>query len=340
MSIKLVRGDIINAKVDAIVNLVSSKNHITTDVENTIINGAGILQLMLERNLQEEIEQGNVVITNGGALNAKYIIHTEDPTWGGGEYREDLILQKCYMNALIAARELGCKSIAFPLIATGVKRYPKGRSIDIAVEVFSRYLINEEMRIYLFIYDDGSDEKASKGYYEVYDYVESSIRNYNAGKENAPPYYNKGDSVTFIKEFKEEFSNSIEELINSSKERSFCDVLNYYIDRNKDAGGKDSDIYNRAHIDKGYFYKLKRYERTNPGKIVVMSLAIALRLDIKEAEEFLSYAGYAFNPGSRVDLIFKFFISNEIWDMTELEKVFFDYDMLNCDGEIVENNVL
>ncbi len=337
MSVKLVRGNIVNAKVDAIVNSASSDNLMTAGVENAIINAAGSLEVMLERDLCGDIFPGQVVVTSAGALKSKYLLHTVGPTWVDGNHREDEILRRCYYNSLCKAKELGCTSIAFPLIASGIKCYPKGRGIDIAVSAFDKFLENDDMTIYLFLYDDGANEKASERFYDVMDYVEASVRKYIEDNSYAP--VDESNRASFTKEFRETLS-SVDELLMEIEEKSFCDVLNEYLEANKLANGKDSDIYNAANIDKGYFYKIKRHERSQPGKVVVMSLAIAFKLDIQEAQEFLSYAGYAFNPGSRVDMVFKYFIINKIYDMYEIESVFADAGMLDENGEIKENKMI
>jgi O-acetyl-ADP-ribose deacetylase (regulator of RNase III) len=101
---------------------------------------------------------GNAVITTGGNLPARYVIHTVGPVYNGGKniLKEEEQLANCYTNSLKLARENGVKTIAFPNISTGVYRFPKQRAAEIAVASVDNFLIeNHQIEEVIFIcFDD------------------------------------------------------------------------------------------------------------------------------------------------------------------------------------------
>ena len=78
---------------------------------------------------------GKVVITTGGNLPAKNVIHTVGPVWEGGNNNEDGLIESCYKRSLEIASEKGLKTIAFPCISTGIYHFPKERAAGIAISV-------------------------------------------------------------------------------------------------------------------------------------------------------------------------------------------------------------
>lgn len=93
--------------------------------DSAIYAAAGKEQLLAERKRIGKILPGQAVSTMAFALDARYIIHTVGPSWIDGKHGEKKILESCYRNSLHLAKQLGCTSIAFPLIATGVYQFPK-----------------------------------------------------------------------------------------------------------------------------------------------------------------------------------------------------------------------
>ena len=90
-------------------------------------------ECMVIREKQGGCKTGEAVITTGGNLPAKYVIHTVGPVWYGGKNNEDELLANAYKNSLRLATEYEIKSIAFPNISTGVYGFPKQRAAEIAV---------------------------------------------------------------------------------------------------------------------------------------------------------------------------------------------------------------
>lgn len=145
--ISLVKGDITKLDTDAIVNAANSSLLGGGGVDGAI-HRAGGSQILEEciaiRNKQSGCRTGDAVITTGGLLKAKHVIHTVGPVWKGGNNDEDRLLRNCYINSLKLAEENHIKTIAFPNISTGVYRFPKDRAANIAVSTVMNYLRENE----------------------------------------------------------------------------------------------------------------------------------------------------------------------------------------------------
>ena len=119
-----------------------------------------------------EMEPGDVAFTPAFDLKAKYIIHTIGPVWGGGDHREREIVADCYRKSLELAEELGCESIAFPLMATGNYGFPKDEALRIALSTISTFLLSHEMEVILVVYDKESFEVSGKLFSDIKAYIE------------------------------------------------------------------------------------------------------------------------------------------------------------------------
>ena len=134
---RLIEGDITKQKTDVIVNAANSSLIGGGGVDGAIHRAGGpdILE-ECKRIVKESgrCSAGQAVITTGGMLAAKFVIHTVGPVWHGGNKNECKLLADCYRNSLILADKHKCQNIAFPSISTGVYRFPIERAANIAVE--------------------------------------------------------------------------------------------------------------------------------------------------------------------------------------------------------------
>ena len=141
--ISLIHGDITKLEVDAIVNAANSSLMGGGGVDGAI-HRAGGPQILAEcREIvarQGCCSTGEAVITSGGNLPAKYVIHTVGPIWRGGQHNEPQLLQNAYFNSLKLAKENGCETVAFPNISTGVYGYPKELAAKIAIQAIFDFL--------------------------------------------------------------------------------------------------------------------------------------------------------------------------------------------------------
>ncbi|MBN2108175.1 MAG: O-acetyl-ADP-ribose deacetylase [Deltaproteobacteria bacterium] len=130
--IQLFQGDITRLQVDAIVNAANSRLAGGGGVDGAIHRAGGPAIMAECRNIGV-CPTGEAVITTGGYLAAKYVIHTVGPVYRGGSSGEQKLLENAYANSLKLAEKHGLKSLAFPSISTGVYGYPIQEASKIAI---------------------------------------------------------------------------------------------------------------------------------------------------------------------------------------------------------------
>ncbi len=163
--IKLVQGDITKEQVDAIVNAANSQLIGGLGVDGAIrrAGGSEIDRACDEiRARQGGCPTGEAVITTGGNLPAKYVIHTVGPIWRGGNSGESELLASCYRESLSLALQNSVKIIAFPSISTGIYGYPIDKAAAVALSAVKEFLMQGdgigEVRFVLF------DDSTYRGY--------------------------------------------------------------------------------------------------------------------------------------------------------------------------------
>ncbi|WP_040690785.1 O-acetyl-ADP-ribose deacetylase [Providencia burhodogranariea] len=146
--IELQRGDITKVEVDAIVNAANSSLLGGGGVDGAIhrSGGAAILDECRQiRARQGGCHPGDAVITTGGKLPAKYVIHTVGPVWQDGAHNETEILKKAYLSSLKLASQNQVETIAFPNISTGIYHFPKALAAQVACETVMHYLADNAL---------------------------------------------------------------------------------------------------------------------------------------------------------------------------------------------------
>ena len=167
MPLKIERNDITKVRADAIVNSANRHPVCGGGTEYQIYEAAGREELLKAREQVGALGVAEVAVTPAFALDAKYIIHTVGPKWNDGKSGEIAALAGCSRNALEKAKELGCESIAFPLISSGVFRFPKDYSVKIALHTIGEFLQTNEMDVLLVVFDRKAFEVSKDLYSDI-----------------------------------------------------------------------------------------------------------------------------------------------------------------------------
>jgi O-acetyl-ADP-ribose deacetylase (regulator of RNase III) len=157
--IEIIQGDITKQKVDAIVNAANSSLMGGGGVDGAIHRAGGPAILEECKKIvarQGGCSTGEAVITTGGNLPAKFVIHTVGPVWSGGKNNEPDKLSNCYKNSLRLAVENKVETIAFPNISTGIYGYPKNEAARVAIGTVVAHLENDHTitKVYFVCFDE------------------------------------------------------------------------------------------------------------------------------------------------------------------------------------------
>ena len=338
MPFEIVRNDITNMRVDAIVNTANPRPMVGPGVDSAIhaVAGPGLL---IARQEIGSIACGNAAITPAFDLDAKYVIHTVGPVWDGGSYGEESLLRNCYDNSLKLALEHNCQSIAFPLISTGNYGFPKDKALQIAISAFSAFLLEHEMQIYLVVFGHKAFKLSEQLFQGVASYIDE---NYVDSYEKA--VYGVAENIrrnrirrrrdmeicesAVLREslpctpMAAPKAASLEDMLKQA-DAGFTETLLKLIDQ---TGKKDSEIYKKALLTKQHFSKIRNNPNYKPTKPTAVALALALELDLDAAKDLIGRAGYALSNSNKFDLIIRYFIEQGNYNVVEINMALYEFD--------------
>ncbi len=283
MALHIVRNDIVKMKVDAVVNAANTSLQIGGGVCGAIFRAAGEDALRIECEKIGGCEAGKAVITRGFNLPAKHIIHTVGPIWRGGLAGEAVILRSCYKSSLELAKKYKFDSVAFPMIASGTYGYPKDMAVDIAIDELGSFAMTDDMDIYLVVYN----------------------------------------SEDFMLET--HFRNSIKDYIDGNRGKPLGGIPNITYDKIQETGEVatiEQHFYRRANIEKKEYSRIKQnaLHRGKMEKDELISVCLALELEMSFMLGVLKTFGYEMNVDDERDLILLYFFENRHYNIFKVNK--------------------
>lgn len=345
MPFEIVRNDITKVKADAIVNSANRHPICGGGTEYQIYEAAGREDLLKAREQVGPLDVAEVAVTPAFALGAKYIIHTVGPKWNDGKSGEIAALANCYRNALEKAKELGCQSIAFPLISSGVFRFPKDYAVRIATQTIGEFLQINEMLVTLVVFDRKAFEVSEDLYSDIQAFIDDNyvqdkyegVRRYTSRRRqgrNIPdeecenmalqsPQIPAEEPLYCAMKLAEKSSASLDDILAKPGE-TFCDKLfNLIHEKNLD----DVEVYKKANLDRKHFSKIRSNVKYKPTKKTALALAIALHLNMDETKDLLARAELALSPSNRGDLVVSYFIERGMYDIWEINNMLFKFGL-------------
>ena len=328
MPLIIVRDDITKMSVDAIVNAAKSSLLGGGGVDGCIHRAAG-LELLAECRRLGGCPTGEARITGAYRLPCRYVIHTAGPAWSGGGHGEREQLASCYRASLALAKDHGCGTVAFPLIASGSFGYPKDQALRVAVDAIGEFLLRNDMTVYLVIFGREAFQISGRLFADIAEYIDDHYVDTHADylRESrrrmgspASPFR----AASKVPEFPEApmAASGLDDLL-TQLDAGFSETLLKLIDR---SGKKDSEIYKRANVDRKLFSKIRNNPDYKPSKSTALAFAIALELDLDETRDLIARAGYALSASSKFDVIIEYFIPRKNYDIFQINEALFAFD--------------
>ncbi len=325
--------------VDAIVNAANSTLLGGGGVDGCIHRAAGE-GLLEECRTMGGCETGNAKVTGAYKLPCKYVIHTVGPVYQGGNNGEKALLESCYKKSLELAKENNCESVAFPLFSSGVYGYPKDKALKVAIDVISDFLLENEMTVYIVIFDKKAYQISEKLFSDIAEYIDDRyVDEHEIINRTRRNIY--GNSVAFTQS--RVLSDAVEECdcyapmcasvpapkaasledVVAQIDESFSQMLLRKID---EKGMTDAQCYKKANIGRKLFSKIRGDVHYKPSKPTAIAFAIALELSLDETEDMLKKAGFALSHSNKFDIIIEYFISKGNYNIFEINEALFAFD--------------
>lgn len=338
MPIQIIRNDITKIECDAIVNAANTSLLGGGGVDGAIHRAAG-KGLLLECMKLGGCKVGQAKLTKAYKLPSKFVIHTVGPKWKGGQKGERELLESCYRESLRIAIDNNCESVAFPLISSGVYGYPKDQALRVAVDVISSFLIENDMLVYIVVFDKSAFQISEKLFADIASYIDDKYVDthfeFNKTQRDVwgestllgetrilPEEDIVGMSAPCAQSVVAPKAVSLEEAVNQIDE-SFSQMLLRKID---EKGLTDAECYKKANVDRKLFSKIRSDIHYRPSKPTTIAFAVALELSLEETKDMLMKAGFALSRSNKFDIIIEYFISNNNYNVFEINEALFAFD--------------
>ena len=332
MPLQIIRNDITKMSVDAIVNAANTSLLGGGGVDGCIHRAAGP-ELLAECSTLHGCETGGAKITKGYRLPCKYVIHAVGPRWRDGKHREQELLESCYRTSLNLAKENGCQSVAFPLISSGIYGYPKDQALKVAVDTISTFLLENEMMVYMVIFDRKAYQISGKLFADIAAYIDD--RYVEEHTDRRAEQRRRLEALSEESCFEvalapmppeticESYSGqSLEEALGQMDE-SFSEML---LRKIEESGMTDAQCYKKANIDRKLFSKIRSDRFYKPSKPTVLAFSLALELPLAQMQEMLGKAGFTLSHSSKFDIIVEYFVERGNYNVYEINEALFAFD--------------
>ena len=323
MPLLLVRNDLTKMPVDAIVNAANESLLGGGGVDGCVHRAAGPELLEACRALGG-CKTGEAKLTAGFRLPCRYVIHTVGPVWRGGTHGEREQLASCYRSSLALARAHGCETVAFPLISSGIFGYPKDQALRVAVDTIGAFLAENDLTVYLVIFDRASYEIGGKLFADIAAYIDERYVDAHTDlrRERLRRVGVAENRMPSVCEAAPMAASGLDEAL-AHLDAGFSETLLKLIDR---SGKKDSEIYKKANVDRKLFSKIRSNPAYRPSKPTAVAFAVSLELSLPETRDLIARAGYALSASSKFDVIVEYFIARKHYNIFEINEALFAFD--------------
>lgn len=324
MPFYIIRDDVTNLKVDAIVNAANTELREGGGVCGAIFERAGREKLTEACELVRPIQTGQAVLTPAFDLPAAFVIHAAGPRWQGGLQGEAELLKASYVNSLKLAKEHQLDRIAFPLISSGIYGFPKELAFQIARETIEKFIETSELTVYLVLFDRQAVKISEELKLDIERFIDEQAVHHIEKRFKRSVQETREESTISFNDFPalESARRSTLDDFLSEVEEPFAEKLFRLID---ERGLTDPEVYKRANLDRRLFSKIRSNPNYQPKKSTALALAIALELSIEETQEFLGAAGFTLSKSTKMDLIVEYFIRQHRYDIYTVNEVLFAY---------------
>lgn len=332
-----------NKKLKKSAFTILRSNFQQLSLEAVIIPGNGIEE-------KGKIRDGSFNLTG-----AKHVISAslDSVSRNSSGAEKEKALQESYRKAFKAAGEMGCRTLGLPFPAWESYSIPKETELKVLEEEIRSFLLEHPARIVLAVKEKKLSLVSGKLFDGIQNFIESNAEQEEDSEDilySGPVPFGAVPVRRKPIHNRREYSHAPKRLL--CEEPAECDAeiagalpeadgIQDFIDS---AGGKlnfqntlqhliaerkldNATVYKKAFIDKKFFSKIITKKNYVPKKPTVMALGLALELEIRQYEDFLASAGYAFMPSSKFDLIIKYCVLNKIYNIISIDLILDSYGL-------------
>ena len=289
------------------------------------------------------------------AAGAKHVISAslDSASRNSTGAEKEKALQESYRKAFKAAGELGCKTLGLPFPAWESYGIPKETELKVLEEEIRNFLLEHPVQVVLAVKEKKLSLVSGKLFDGIQNFIESNAEQEEDSEDiqysgpvplgavpvRGKPIHSRREYSLAPKKFLCEDpaecdteiagalpeADGIQDFIDSAGGKlNFQNTLQHLIAERK---LDNATVYKKAFIDKKFFSKIITKKNYVPKKPTVMALGLALELEIRQYEDFLASAGYAFMPSSKFDLIIKYCVLNKIYNMISIDLILDSYGL-------------